>query len=184
MFGLRRRNRKSQPAPSTTPTEEAHDRVQLSEEKLFDLIHGKLEDFIGVDGAWALVRRDPEAAADDAIFSSMSTVMLARDITSELLGTKARNHSVTPPIPAATEAAEVDEVEIPAPAASEASPSPAPANGLRDMIRPVPRDESQEQVDIELKTIATWADPQRHDPEQVDERIVAPVRAADASKRS
>ncbi|WP_166998221.1 hypothetical protein [Paramicrobacterium fandaimingii] len=164
MFGLRRRHRKVSTAPAALPEPTSGDSNALDEERLFDAVHQRLEEFMGVDGAWALVRRDPEKASDDAIFSSMSTILLAKDITKVFVGAERRSADVESDAPAVT-----------APEQAEPAVTPAPRDsGLRTMIRPVPRDdEERSQVDVELTTIATWADPQRHDPDYVDPQLLS-----------
>lgn len=159
MFGLRRRHRKATAAPAAASEASGNRAIRLSEEQLFDAVRGKLDDFMGIEGAWALVRRDPDAPTDDTIFASMSTFSLARDITSMLVGGAA---------------------EIPS-----ASPTVAAAPDARPSLRPVPRDESpRDQVEIELTTIAQWADPKHHDPDFVDKDIVSPVPAVSAHREA
>ncbi|SEC54925.1 hypothetical protein SAMN04489806_3190 [Paramicrobacterium humi] len=163
MFGLRRRRRAASAAPAA-PEAKGPGSIRLSEDQLFDAVRGKLDDFMGVEGSWALVRRDPEAPADDAIFAAMSTYSLARDITAMLIGR-----------------AET----APTAASGSDAPAEAPAAPERAPMRAIPRDEDpREQVRIELTTIARWADPKRHDPEYVDTAIVTPAAASDAADRS
>lgn len=164
MFGLRRRHRKAQPAAAVLPELTSDGKVQLSEEQLFDAVHKRLEEFMGADGTWSLVRRDPEDASHDSIFSSMSTILLAKDIAAELLGATTIVPSHDPADAAPVEAAE------PAAVAHD--------KDLRAMLRPVPRtDDDHQQIRLELTTIATWADPQHHNPAYVDQEMVTPRTA-------
>ncbi|WP_167131505.1 hypothetical protein [Paramicrobacterium chengjingii] len=166
MFGLRRRHRKVRTEPAALPEPSSAESIVLDEERMFDAVHQRLEEFMGVDGAWALVRRDPEKASDDAIFSSMSTILLAKDITKVFVNAEKRSVDVVTEAPPETASEQ----------AESGAPDAASRDGdLRTMLRPVPRDdEASSQVNVELTTIATWADPQRHDPDHVDPKILAP----------
>ena len=169
MFGLRRRHRKAQPAPPAIPDPQSDLPARLSEEQVFDAVHARLEEFMGADGTWSLVRRDPDSVPDDGIFSSMSTILLAKDIVSSVLGS---------PGSASTAPDTVAEVASAPEVATQAAEEKAPSmreKDLRDMLRPVPRDDAQSQVALELTTIATWADPQHHDPDHVDPDLVSPA---------
>lgn len=154
MFGLRRRHRKA-PARLTAPVPDAA--VRVSGEELFERVHAKLEEFMGTSGTWALVRRDESTAHDDRIFASMSTISLARDITTVIVG-------------------EADSPDA-AHAASDESPAVAVPPAL-------PREKTDTaQIAIELTTIAQWADPKRHDPDVVDPDLVSPAQRTDAQER-
>ncbi|PFG31587.1 hypothetical protein [Paramicrobacterium agarici] len=163
MFGLRRRHRKAEPAPAPLPDSASDGTIRISEEQLFEAVHERLEQFMGADGTWSLVRRNPDDAADDSIFSSMSTILLAKEIASVVLG--------SPPNRAQT---------------TDEDPSETPTeSGIRELLRPVPRSlDEAEQISVELTTIATWADPQRHDPDHVDPRLVTPRSTADEARRA
>lgn len=80
----------------------------------------------------------------DSIFQVMASDSLARDITASILG----NQVAVPHEPIAD-----DVLTLPS----------------------IPRDvDTVQQVEIELKAIAIWADPQRHDPAYVDPALVSP----------
>lgn len=135
---------------------------------------------MGADGTWSLVRRDPDSVPNDGIFSSMSTILLAKDIVSSVLGSP--SSASTAPDDTVTEAAVEPHV---VPQAVEAMPE-APRvreKDIRDMLRPVPRDDAQDQVALELTTIATWADPQHHDPAHVDPDLVSPAPSTASEAR-
>ena len=168
MFGRRRHRAPVNVAPPT-PIEAPLPAVQLSEEQLFDVVRSRLEEFMGAQGEWTLVRR---ADADtDEFFQDMTAFSLARDVTRSILGTTAVAQE-------ASAAPDVTLSDFAGFGASVLDAKPFEAPNVDTLItRPV-----AEQITFELNAIAVWADPQRHDPSHVSPDLVTPPANAENSR--
>ncbi|RLQ85784.1 hypothetical protein D9V28_02695 [Mycetocola zhadangensis] len=143
--------------------------VQLSEEQLFDVVRKRLEDFMGAQGEWSLVRR---ADADtDEFFQDMAAFSLARDVTSSILGKTVVAPEASPEI-------DVKLSGFAGFGASVLDAEPFEAPDFDTLVtRPV-----AEQITFELNAIAVWADPKRHDPAHVSAELVNPPVPTDESR--
>jgi hypothetical protein len=169
MFGRRRHRAPvtvAPPAPVPTPG------VQLSEEQLFEKVRARLEQHMGANGDWTLVRRT--AADTDTFFHEMAAFSLARELTTAIVGTTGADpaeHAVEAlvlPHAAPTNIEQTITVTtVPSPVSSGAVDAPAEA---------APVDAARvEHVMFELNSVAVWADPQRHDPSHVNPEMVTPT---------
>lgn len=182
MFGIRRRRRGARAVVDSEASGSSSTASPWSDDALFDAIRSTLDEFIGPQGSWELVRRREGAVVDDGIFASMSTFSLARSITGVVLGS--RSQAVDQPQTSTVDAEDstsVDDVAVDDGAASAEVPGEersvtesgdsdapvddAPATGAeplvdRRLIRPVPREDTDRQVDVELAPIARWTDEQ------------------------
>lgn len=77
MFGRRRRNARLIQAQAPEPVVPA-----LSDERVFELVHGSLSELIGVRGDWTLVPRQAEDT--DEIFHGMKAQQIAALLTRKL----------------------------------------------------------------------------------------------------
>ena len=167
MFGRRRHRAPVNVAPPT-PVEVPLPAVQLSEEQLFDVVRQRIEDFLGADGDWSLVRRS--VADTDEFFQDMAAFSLAQDVTRSILGTPAVAAEASPEL-------DVTLSGFAGFGASVLDADPQTAPDFDTLVtHPV-----AEQVTFELNAIAVWADPKRHDPSHVsDELVNPPVSGRDA----
>lgn len=166
MFGRRRHRAPvivAPPAPVQIPG------VELSEEQLFEKIRSRLDQHLGAGGDWTLVRRSESDT--DTFFHEMAAFSLAREITAAIVST---------PVAASAEQ-DAGLAEIAPTIIVQTVPSATSA--LTDLDSAVPvavesraaeNREVLEHVMFELNTVAVWADPQRHDPSQVDAEMVTP----------
>lgn len=167
MFGRRRHRAPvivAPPAPVPIPG------VELSEEQLFEKIRSRLDQHLGAGGDWTLVRRSDSDT--DTFFHEMAAFSLAREITSAIVATPTAASSeqgagtvdVRPSITVQTVPSGASGLTNVDSTFAPAAADPAPADN-RDVL---------EHVMFELNTVAVWADPQRHDPSQVDAEMVTP----------
>lgn len=171
MFGRRRHRARAQVA-LPTPVEAPTPAPQLSEEQLFDVVRDRLDEFLGAQGEWTLVRRS--AGDTDEFFQSMTAFSVARDVTSSILATARGELAGAKPADQTSTVTLSDFVGFGASALQPASISSADSDEF--VTRPV-----AEQVTFELNAIAVWADPQRHDPGHVNPDLVTPPAASIAS---
>ncbi len=172
MFGRRRHRAPLIVAP---PAPAPLTGVELTEEQLFEKIRARLDQQVGTNGDWTLVRRSD--ADTDTFFHEMAAFSLAREVTAAIVGKSVAS-------------AEHSEDSLPAPATIiTVQTVPAGNSGLTDLDlifadvtpaavagpAPVNNTTVLEHVMFELNTVAVWADPQRHDPSQVDAEMVTPT---------
>ncbi|WP_419819206.1 hypothetical protein [Glaciibacter flavus] len=91
MFGRRRRETPVVPPKAPAP--------ELNGEQVFELINSRLNEIIGVNGEWTLVRRAAEDT--DGIFHAMLTHQIAAEVTHALLVERSSLRGETAPEPAA-----------------------------------------------------------------------------------
>ncbi|MET1051181.1 MAG: hypothetical protein ABWX65_00940 [Mycetocola sp.] len=177
MFG-RRRHRAPiavvPPVPAPLPG------IEVSEEQLFERVRARLDEQIGANGAWTLVRRTD--ADTDTFFHDMASFSLAREITAAIVGSPARLDA-TPEHAAADAVAPLPTITVQSVGGSNSRPADLGATVGADVL-PVPAssvpasdevtEQIREHVMFELNTVAVWADPQRHDPAEVDAEMVTP----------
>lgn len=192
MFGLRRHRARVQVAPPT-PLEAPAPSVSLSEEQLFEVVRERLDEFVGANGDWTLIRRSD--ADSDEFFQSMTAFSVARDVTTSILATARGDRAETAkanPTSEVTlsgfagfgasvldfqpvEASEFNKSEFNRSEFNKSEFNKPEFDAL--VTRPI-----SEQITFELDAIAVWADPKRHDPAHVSPDLVSPPAAADDSR--
>jgi hypothetical protein len=177
MFGRRRHRAPvtvAPPAPVPTPG------IQLSEEQLFEKVRARLEQHMGANGDWTLVRRT--AADTDTFFHEMAAFSLARELTTAIVGTAAAKpaehaeEALVLASAAPTNIVQTITVTTVPSSVSSGAANVGPAFDAPTEVAVAPVDASRvEHVMFELNSVAVWADPQRHDPSHVDPEMVTPT---------